>query len=650
MKTMTFTRSRLVLRLTQVIWVILGLVYLGLFVGAIPARFAELRQASVGVARAVHQLAPIESQYLREVGLSPDFYAVYNLTFECLQAAIYILVGALIFWRKPTERMALFVSLTLIAFGVSLPPITATYQAFGPNLILAASTATILVLLYIFPNGRFVPRWTWLLAATSVVYAFLLPFGGQRFFVWRTVLNALATVLWMAPGLGAQVYRYWRVSGPMERQQTKWVVYSLGVIFFGLTLNVGLRFVFPQIGTPGRLHLAYNLLVAVPFLETALSILLPIAIAFSILRYHLWKIDFVINRSLVYGLITIGLAAVFALAFFVAQAALSALFGNPQSGYAMALSAAITGALFNPTRQRIRSFIDRRVYGFRFDLNELHNAQRAPVVEQPGALTGRQLGDYHMLGVLGHGGMGEVYQGLSRDRLAAIKILPSTVSAEEDFRKRFMREVQVLSRLDHPHIVKFYGAGEYDGILFMAMEFIEGQNLGALVKQRGIFSMDEIRPRLNELADALDYAHAHGLVHRDLKPSNVMLRAADQSVVLMDFGIAKIQAVQTALTGSGAIGTIDYMAPEQIMMASQVDHRADIYALGVMLFELLTGERPFKGSVGQVLFGHLQQPPPDPHQLAPTVPEQVSLAILRALEKKPPDRFQTVGEFMTALG
>lgn len=624
MKTMASAQSHLTIRQIQVIWVTLGLVYLGLFAGAVPARLAELRQTMEGPARAVHQLTPIESQYLRDVGLSLEFYTLYNITFECLQVLIYVLVGVLIFWRKPTERMALFVSLTLIAFGVSLPPTTATYQALAP-------------------------RWSWLLAVVSAICAFLLPFGGQRFLVWPTLLNGLGTILLLALGLGAQIYRYLRVSSPIERQQTKWVVYSLGVIFFGVMLNVGLRNLFPQISKPGQLHLAYNLLVAVPLLETALASLLPLSIGLSVLRYHLWDIDFVINRSLVYGLITTGLVGIFVLAFFVAQAALSALFDSPQSGYAMAISAAITSALFNPTRQRVRRFIDRRIYGFRFDLNELHDAQTMPAVEQPGALSGRTLGDYQVLGVLGHGGMGEVYQGQSHNQMAALKILPSTVSNEEDFRKRFIREAQVLAQLNHPHIVRFYGAGEYDGILFMAMELVNGQNLGALIKQRGAFSMDEIRPRLAELASALDYAHAHGLVHRDLKPSNVMLRAANQQVVLMDFGIAKIQAVQTALTGSGAIGTIDYMAPEQIMTASEVDHRADIYALGVMLFELLTGERPFKGSIGQVLFGHLQQPPPDPRHLAPTMPEDVSRAITKALEKKPSDRFQTVREFMAAL-
>lgn len=649
MNVMSLIRSRVALRLFQVAWVILALIYLGLFAGAIPARLAELRTPTDGVVRAVHQLVPSESQYLRDWGLSPEFYAIYNISFECLQAALYILVGVLIFWRRPNERTALFISLTLIAFGISLPPTTTTYHSIWPNLILAASTAMILILLYVFPNGQFVPHWSWLLALVSTIYALLLPFGGQRFLVWHTALNALATVLWMAPGLAAQVYRYQRVSGPTERQQTKWVVYSLGVIFFGLMINVGLRFLFPQIGTPGPLHLAYNLLVEVPFLESVLSVLLPIAIAFSILRYRLWDIDFVINRSLVYGLMTIGLIGAFALAFFVAQLALSALFGSPQSGYAMAVSAAVTVALFNPTHERVRRFIDRRVYGFRFDLNELRRAHKPPVVERPGVLTGKTLGEYEMLGVLGQGGMGEVYQGQSQSKLAAVKILSSALVGQDDSRKRFIREVEVLAHLNHPNIVKFYGAGERDGILFMAMEFVDGQDLGTLIKQRGCFTIDEIRPRLGELAAALDYAHQHGLVHRDLKPSNIMLRTFTQQVVLMDFGLAKIQSVQTALTGSGAIGTINYMAPEQILSANQVDHRADIYAMGILLFELLTGECPYKGSIGQVLFGHLQQPPPDPHLLVPSISEQVSQAILKALEKNPNDRFQSAGELAAAL-
>jgi len=202
-------------------------------------------------------------------------------------------------------------------------------------------------------------------------------------------------------------------------------------------------------------------------------------------------------------------------------------------------------------------------------------------------------------------------------------------------------------------VVKMYDSGESDGVYYMAMEFINGRELSALIKERGRLPFEEARPFVQDSASALDYAHRQGLVHRDIKPSNIMLRLkADKETyeaVLMDFGIAKIQDAHTALTGTGAVGTIDYMAPEQIMAAREVDHRADIYALGVVLYEMLTGERPFKGNPGQVLFAHLQQPPPDPRDIREEVPRHVAHAIMKALEKKPEDRWQSAGELAQAL-
>ncbi|MCX9079943.1 MAG: serine/threonine-protein kinase, partial [Candidatus Methanoperedens sp.] len=164
---------------------------------------------------------------------------------------------------------------------------------------------------------------------------------------------------------------------------------------------------------------------------------------------------------------------------------------------------------------------------------------------------------------------------------------------------------------------------------------------------------DQACTLIRELAAALDYAHAQGLVHRDIKPSNIMLRLKPDSetheAVLMDFGIAKIQDARTRYTGSGAIGTVDYMAPEQIMAAKEVDHRADIYALGVVLYEMLTGQRPFQGSAGQVLFAHLQQPPPDIRSINPDLPRSIAHAVTRVLSKDPNDRYDSAGAFAEAL-
>jgi serine/threonine protein kinase len=163
---------------------------------------------------------------------------------------------------------------------------------------------------------------------------------------------------------------------------------------------------------------------------------------------------------------------------------------------------------------------------------------------------------------------------------------------------------------------------------------------------------EEVLPVLGNLADAMNTAHAQGYVHRDIKPANIMLRQGKDSAVeavLMDFGIAKLIESSTTLTGSGAAGTIDYMAPEQIMNSRLVDHRADIYALGVVLYEVLTGTTPFHGTAGQVLFAHIQQPPPHICDVMPDIPDYIGDAIDRALAKDPAARFPNARAFLDAL-
>jgi serine/threonine-protein kinase len=255
--------------------------------------------------------------------------------------------------------------------------------------------------------------------------------------------------------------------------------------------------------------------------------------------------------------------------------------------------------------------------------------------------------------------MGEVYKGVGivDKQTAAIKVLPANLAEEAEFRKRFEHEGKTLSQLHHPNIVKLYEWGNSDGVYYLAMEHIEGEELADIIKasqQAKPLDYEDIREWVNNVAAALDYAHTRGLVHRDLKPSNIMIRLkADQEIheaILMDFGVARLDDGSTRLTGTGTIGTIDYMAPEQVMAAREVDHRADIYALGLVLYEMLTGERAFKGSPAQVIFAHLQQPAPDPRDVREDVPRSMAKATLKALEKKPEDRFQSAGELAAALG
>jgi tRNA A-37 threonylcarbamoyl transferase component Bud32 len=264
-----------------------------------------------------------------------------------------------------------------------------------------------------------------------------------------------------------------------------------------------------------------------------------------------------------------------------------------------------------------------------------------------GALTGTRLGTYEVLDFLGRGGMAEVYKGRHPrlDRTVAIKILSPSLAEDVDFRQRFEREAQAVAALRHPNIVQMYDFGDVEGVYYMVMEYIDGNDLGRYMDEVGPMSLEQVRPILRGVADALDHAHAQGLIHRDVKPPNVLLRE-EGNPVLTDFGIAKILSSDTAATKTGMMmGTLDYMAPEQIRVSKEVDGRADVYALGVMLYRMFTGELPFQGDhPSAVMLGHLQEPAPDPRELVPDMPDNVADAILSALAKNPDDRPSTPGD------
>ncbi len=278
------------------------------------------------------------------------------------------------------------------------------------------------------------------------------------------------------------------------------------------------------------------------------------------------------------------------------------------------------------------------------------------LIQQGGLLTGTRLGTYEVLELLGRGGMAEVYKGRHPrlDRTVAIKILPPTLAAEADFRQRFEREARAVAALRHPNIVQVFDFGDVEGACYMVMEYIEGVDLGQHMRDHGPLTLEEARLIVRDVAAALDYAHGQRLIHRDIKPSNVMLRPQGEGgwhAILTDFGIAKIRASDTAATRTGMMmGTLNYMAPEQVRVSHQVDGRADVYSLGVMLYEMLVGELPFHGdNPGAIMLAHLQQPPPDPRALLPSLPENVALAILRAMAKEPEERWPTAGELCKAI-
>jgi cell division protein FtsN len=251
--------------------------------------------------------------------------------------------------------------------------------------------------------------------------------------------------------------------------------------------------------------------------------------------------------------------------------------------------------------------------------------------------------------VLGRGGMGVVYRAtdMRLNRPTALKVIAPGLSADGDFRRRFQRESQLAASVRHPHVVPIFQAGEADGLLFVTMELIEGCDLRTLIGTRGRLDAVTACEITGQVAAALDAAHASGLVHRDVKPANVLIReGASLHGYLTDFGLTKRTSSQSGITKSGLfVGTVDYAAPEQIR-GMPVDARADVYALGCVLFEMLAGEPPFRReNEYATIYAHTSTPPPDLGELAPGVHPAVQAVVARALEKDPEDRFPSAGDF-----
>jgi len=376
---------------------------------------------------------------------------------------------------------------------------------------------------------------------------------------------------------------------------------------------------------------------------------LTLGIFFSIFRYRLWDIDFIINRSLVYGALTVLLALVFGGSLFI----ISRIVEGQNFVLAFGITALIAGTSFNPTRRRIQRFVDQRFYNINIDY------QKTPLDIPSGSATQvlrtTQFGVYQNLELIGRGGMAEVYKSThpQLNQPVAIKILPAQLAEEAEFRQRFTREAQVVSKLDHPNIVRVFDSGEQDGKYYMVMEYLTGQDLDKFIRTNGRLALSQALALIQQIAAALDYAHSQGFIHRDIKPSNVLLDTSQNHTraILTDFGIAKILNSKTAMTRTGSVmGTFDYIEPEQIQESSILDGRADIYALGVMVYQMLTGELPFKhNNPGALLIAHLTQPPPDSCKLLPDLPEQICGAIQKAMAKKPEERFATASEFAVAL-
>ena len=657
--TRTITGSRIVspglLRAVKHAWVLAVALTAGLFILSLPRYFNFFIESE-----RYNQYAPA----LAELNLTIGFLAGYMVLLDSLLLVISLSVALLIFFERGDDWEALILALGMVVVGVGFSPAIAQLE---PIVGATLSSLAFILMIYAqctFPDGSFRPRWALLLLLISLPFFLaIIPLQAQVLGGREAVNTIYPTVVLLGMsllliGIVAQVMRYRNYATPLQKQQTKIVVLGSGVTF-SLEMLVLMTAMLPELAHPFSapdravytLPSLISLLVAKPIAFLSLASI-PIASGLAITRRGLWDIDIVINRSLVYGAVTVILLGLFA----AISLAFQQLLGPDQLALALLVGVVAAGFLLRPARFYFQRVIDRRVYGFRFDLNQLakfNHPLNKPEVRKPGALTGSHIGVYEVMDIVGRGGMGDVYRGYHEGRTVAIKVLPEAWIDDEETRQRFIHEAETLALLKHPNIVPLHEHGAIGDSYYIVMDFVEGIELKDYLRSRAPLMIDEALPILRDVGSALVYAHERGLVHRDVKPSNIMLRRlADAErfhAMLLDFGVAKTEIGEQLLTGEGAIGTIDYMAPEQIKEARTVDHRADIYALGVVLYEMLTARRPFSGGPAQVMFAHIQQPPPDPRDLLPDIPRHVAYVVKRAMAKDVLDRFQSVGEMVKAL-
>src|SRR6266487_841412 len=353
--------------LARIVWVAVVVLALGLFIASIPTTFAALHNLCTAPSCTTSgPLTPADVQELQAVGLSMDFYATYMVVFIMVFAFGYFTVGVILFWRKSDDRMALFASFTLVTFPLAFTEMLATLP---PSWWLPAQfvgflgSICIVLFFYLFPNGQFVPRWMRWLSIGVIVY-----WGAKNFFPLSPLnpftrfpmLDALTFVGFVGTMVVGQIYRYRRVSSQLQRQQSKWIVFSLSV---AVGCYVGLNFLYGVFSLPPRGPFADLIIFTAIYF---LMLLIPLSIALAILRSRLWDIDILINRTLVYGTLTAMLAVVYVGLVIGLSALLRGLISQ-DNGVAIVLSTLAIAALFQPLRHCIQVGIDRRFYRRKYD-------------------------------------------------------------------------------------------------------------------------------------------------------------------------------------------------------------------------------------------------------------------------------------------
>ncbi|MBI3158934.1 MAG: serine/threonine protein kinase [Chloroflexi bacterium] len=621
-------------------------------------------------------------EMLEVLNLSITWVAIVYEASRLLGGAVIMILGFFVFWRRYRSPIAIISSgflITLGAFFLTFDELRALLPAYAWAEIVITFLMWIALASFAlaFPTGKlarpprvelialglaafpqfliitrqFFPFVPWLSDSVRAMFSVIadnlqvfMNYGGASWGAANQV-DEISLALMLGVVAGIQFIRLRQTDSLVERSQLKWV--GMGVLLNSIIVIAISIWRLPE-ATPTVEPSDLTFHIWTGAFSMVSQLMVPLALTIAIVRFQWLNIDLVINRSLVFGGLTVFLAAVFGAFLFL----VSLLFRDSQSGplVAVALTAAVFGAVFHPARRALQRYVDRQFFHILIDY------QQTPA-EPTGILRADPQGDFgrfQRLVLVGRGGMAEVYQvhDSQHQRTVALKILPAALASDAEYRKRFEREARMMANLQHPNIVRIHEYGVEGNLPFIVMEYLNGSDLGDHLRRVGRIPLAQLMSIAGDVCSALDYAHQQGFVHRDVKPSNVMLVLGSRglSAVLMDFGIAKILEGASMVTQSGFVGTLDYIAPEQIQALANVDRRADVYSLGVMLYQMATGELPFSyNNTGALLMAHLTQPPPDPRRVAQELPANLAKAIQRAMAKNPGERFSTASEFLNAL-
>jgi predicted Ser/Thr protein kinase len=563
-----------------------------------------------------------------------------------LEAITYLVGGLVLSRRRPSDPMLQLAVIGVLLMGVNTATVATltTIPADAPATpwrVVAAILYTLapvatFVILALYPSGRPVPpRLAPVCAALGVVpfFFFAWTMYAEHRFALAPLLVGMAAVAVM---LGLQAYRYRHRATIRQRHQVKWLAYG-ATMFLALEV-LTLAFVSPLVD-PAQPSFALFALLREALLFAAY--LVPfLSMVFSAAQLRLWDVDRLINRSLVYATLTAALGAVFVVVFFAVRALVVGVLG--QSVVAGALAGGIVVALaLVPTRRVVSRWIDRTFFGIGLDYEEL--ARRA-ATQGSLPVEGDTFASFVHLQLLGRGGMGAVYKAShpAYDFAVVLKVLSRELATKGYARERFRREARILEQIDHPNVVPFLDRGDD----YLVMTHVEGRDLADRLAREGRVPLPEAIAILRDLASALDAIHAKGFVHRDVKPANVLV--GPERAMLLDFGVAR--EIATPAQTEDVVGTLAYIAPEQVHDPRNVDGRADLYSLAVTAFEMLTGQLPFTDPSPLALaMSHLHVPPPLARSIAPELPAHVEAALDRALSKSPAERPAKASDFVRAL-